>query len=887
MKSKPTLETDDLSECEEEWDDPVNMPSINVAMLRKICQQFEGGVNLIEKKHPLRRRPDYIFSGSDAVSLLVDRGHAASRRVGLAIGRRLAYEFALFEHVSMDFDLLDKSDEFYRFVPVEKREVVELCEEATLNANGQELHYNVDYIADVFEEGIEVGPNVFHYRTYNDTFVGRDAVSFLMNHRLAKTRQDAVRVGNSLLERGIFQHCSGDHQFKDKFLFYRFVSHKQRLQEQKPGAMDTMPVEALAMRFRELVKPSLDPHHPFRNAFCGSAAVDAIIQGSLASSRFEAVQIGQKLAEDLQLFYCVYDSNRPFLDNAHTYYQYHNHDTVASLNWLQNVDATLEKDTELVEDDALSDTGSLGDDDLFGENDQPSKMSNHDDREGDVTEKTFAHFHIDDGDNSTGVSCIKMSAFNKSMRMIEDEEDGFNLSGIASSVDTDKNSSIVDALLFEDSARYFDKFGFVVENRATEKEMQSSTTDLHKKYIGCDLSDDEWGDLLDECSSAPPGSVPKASLTRMKHAMRLGLSDCHRQRAWALIIGVDILIPEKVGEYSRLVSQGFKVGSGPMSGVAENTRLQTLKGVIERDLHRTFPKHILFNGSPDQAESCYSSTNCSENLDLQCSSRPINSIPSSGEIMSSHDLGGSCGSDALRRILYAYSVYDPDVGYCQGMNFVAGMFLTFLPEEESFWMLVAVMNEEPYYMRSMFLENMAGTHKALYIVDKLIKKYLPKLHRYFNREIIEVSMFATQWIMTVFTSTFSFELVARVWDIFLVEGWKVVYRVIIALLDQASVDLMELTMEEMFDYFRDFSSKVDGHAVILASLNIPMKNKLLHKYGDEWERLQYGPAVTRKASVESSGSGSRISISTPVIQKKRITKKIVPTFVQSKLPFIG
>ena len=148
-------------------------------------------------------------------------------------------------------------------------------------------------------------------------------------------------------------------------------------------------------------------------------------------------------------------------------------------------------------------------------------------------------------------------------------------------------------------------------------------------------------------------------------------------------------------------------------------------------------------------------------------------------------------------------------------------------------------------------------------------------------------MFATQWIMTVFTSTFSFELVARVWDIFLVEGWKVVYRVIIALLDQASVDLMELTMEEMFDYFRDFPSKVDGHAVILASLNIPMKNKLLHKYGDEWERLQYGPAVTRKASIESSGSGSRISISTPVIQKKRITKKIVPTFVQSKLPFIG
>lgn len=188
-------------------------------------------------------------------------------------------------------------------------------------------------------------------------------------------------------------------------------------------------------------------------------------------------------------------------------------------------------------------------------------------------------------------------------------------------------------------------------------------------------------------------------------------------------------------------------------------------------------------------------------------------------------------------------------------------------------------------MRSMFLENMTGTHKALYIVDKLIKKYLPKLASYFQRENVEVSMFATQWIMTVFTSTFSFELVARVWDIFLVEGWKVVYRVIIALLNQASSDLMELTMEEMFDYFRDFSSRVDGHSVIIASLNIAMKNKLLCKYGDEWERLQCGPAFNRKSSQESNGSGSRVSASTPVIPKKRMTKKIVPAFVQNKLSF--
>jgi hypothetical protein len=46
------------------------------------------------------------------------------------------------------------------------------------------------------------------------------------------------------------------------------------------------------------------------------------------------------------------------------------------------------------------------------------------------------------------------------------------------------------------------------------------------------------------------------------------------------------------------------------------------------------------------------------------------------------------GQAALRRVLRAYSYYDPEVGYCQGMNFIAGMFLTVMSEEDAFWLLV-------------------------------------------------------------------------------------------------------------------------------------------------------------------------------------------------------
>jgi hypothetical protein len=46
------------------------------------------------------------------------------------------------------------------------------------------------------------------------------------------------------------------------------------------------------------------------------------------------------------------------------------------------------------------------------------------------------------------------------------------------------------------------------------------------------------------------------------------------------------------------------------------------------------------------------------------------------------------GQASLRRVLRAYSAYDAEVGYCQGMNFIAAMFITFMSEEESFWLLV-------------------------------------------------------------------------------------------------------------------------------------------------------------------------------------------------------
>lgn len=55
----------------------------------------------------------------------------------------------------------------------------------------------------------------------------------------------------------------------------------------------------------------------------------------------------------------------------------------------------------------------------------------------------------------------------------------------------------------------------------------------------------------------------------------------------------------------------------------------------------------------------------------------------------------SLGQEQLRNVLEAYSVYRPDVGYCQSMNFLAGFMLLVSggEEKQAFWLLYSMLEK--------------------------------------------------------------------------------------------------------------------------------------------------------------------------------------------------
>jgi hypothetical protein len=97
-------------------------------------------------------------------------------------------------------------------------------------------------------------------------------------------------------------------------------------------------------------------------------------------------------------------------------------------------------------------------------------------------------------------------------------------------------------------------------------------------------------------------------------------------------------------------------------------------------------------------------------------------------------------------------------------------------------------------------------------------------------------MFATQWLLTMYTSSFPFDVVTRVWDAFLSEGWKVAYRVMLALLEMAQPLLMKMNFEEILNYFKEMPFEIDANEIMELSFKIPLKKKHITKYAKEYDR---------------------------------------------------
>ncbi|KAF0700922.1 Aste57867_8570 [Aphanomyces stellatus] len=164
------------------------------------------------------------------------------------------------------------------------------------------------------------------------------------------------------------------------------------------------------------------------------------------------------------------------------------------------------------------------------------------------------------------------------------------------------------------------------------------------------------------------------------------------------------------------------------------------------------------------------------------------------------------GTRLLANVLKALSVQLPAVGYVQGMNFVAAKLLLLWQndhfqrhrlDEDVFSLLTGIVHRHS----SLWSPGMPGLRRCIFALQKLMEKHLPALHGHLRRIGMHAGYFATQWFVTLFSRILPLDSFACVWDRFLTDGLKMLFRVALVILTYMQTDLLAMDMEEASMYF--------------------------------------------------------------------------------------
>lgn len=143
----------------------------------------------------------------------------------------------------------------------------------------------------------------------------------------------------------------------------------------------------------------------------------------------------------------------------------------------------------------------------------------------------------------------------------------------------------------------------------------------------------------------------------------------------------------------------------------------------------------------------------------------------------------------LENVLTVLSVYDPKIGYVQGMNFIAALFCYHAEEYIAFWLMTMVI--EMFEMRDLYQPNLPGLNKHMQIIDLLILTHFPELYAKFCTNKITVEMYCSSWLFSLFGTVIPLEQLTDFYDMLFQHKWTFFYKLVLAFIESKENYLLE------------------------------------------------------------------------------------------------
>eukprot|EP00472_Partenskyella_glossopodia_P013023 CAMPEP_0197523654 /NCGR_PEP_ID=MMETSP1318-20131121/8539_1 /TAXON_ID=552666 /ORGANISM="Partenskyella glossopodia, Strain RCC365" /LENGTH=493 /DNA_ID=CAMNT_0043076413 /DNA_START=8 /DNA_END=1489 /DNA_ORIENTATION=- len=148
----------------------------------------------------------------------------------------------------------------------------------------------------------------------------------------------------------------------------------------------------------------------------------------------------------------------------------------------------------------------------------------------------------------------------------------------------------------------------------------------------------------------------------------------------------------------------------------------------------------------------------------------------------------------LLEVLQSYVCYRPDVGYVQGMSYLAAILLLNMSTLDAFQCLANLLNQDIYFAFFRMDVEQMKTHLRVY--QSLLKEKLPNLHKHFETVEIKPGMYLYEWLLTIYSRSLPIDIAHRIWDNFLYHGQVFLFRTALGMLRLYEPQFLNMSFED-------------------------------------------------------------------------------------------
>ena len=318
-----------------------------------------------------------------------------------------------------------------------------------------------------------------------------------------------------------------------------------------------------------------------------------------------------------------------------------------------------------------------------------------------------------------------------------------------------------------------DEFGFIIKKKEGETELVKRNTLSKDELLTINARTEKWRYMIENINV-----YKNRKKNKLKERTRKGIPDSLRSQIWQLFADI-----------KRYDNQKDLFENLEKEQLDQETEITIIK-----DLDRTFPACSLFTDK----------------------------------------YGG--GQRKLFKVLSNYSKFNKQIGYVQGMAYMVALFLIYMDEKSSFFLLHSIIKD--YELEGIFLPGFPDLKKKFYVLLNLEKKFIPRVYEVLKRDGILPSLYASEWFICLFCKDLKPNVLVRIFDTFLFEKYKVIYRFALAFLKMKENDFVNgkpgivYTMEVLKKILDD----IDIEALFKVAFSFKLSKKHISKFEQEYER---------------------------------------------------